>query len=151
MAKFINNTSDATWWPNLEPIQVAPPGRQISNFCKWCHLVAKFSNNSSWPNFQQMHVAPPDGQFSNNCKWCHLVAEFPTYTSSASWWPNGGENGVSAECLKLWPFFHVHVDQMQKYCFKKYCSSDLWEIYFKTFLALRDAIEPGLVSESLSH
>ena len=52
-----------------------------------------------------MHVAPPDGQFSNNCKWCHLVAEFPTYTSSASWWPNGGENGVSAECLKLWPFF----------------------------------------------
>ena len=31
VTKFSTNTSGATWWPNLEPIQVAPPGDQISN------------------------------------------------------------------------------------------------------------------------
>ena len=40
--------SDKTWWPNFEPLQVAnqvtqvaPPGGQICNQCKWLHLVAK--------------------------------------------------------------------------------------------------------------
>ena len=29
VVKFRTNTSGATWWSNLEPIQVAPPGGQI--------------------------------------------------------------------------------------------------------------------------
>ena len=33
--------SGATWWSNLELIQVAPHVGQISSQCKWRHLVAK--------------------------------------------------------------------------------------------------------------
>ena len=32
--------SGATWWPNLQLMQVAPSGGQICNLCKWCHVVA---------------------------------------------------------------------------------------------------------------
>ena len=39
--------SDATWWPTLEPMQVAPPDDQILSQSKWCRLVAKFASNAS--------------------------------------------------------------------------------------------------------
>ena len=29
VAKFLTNASGATWWPNFQLIQVAPPGGQI--------------------------------------------------------------------------------------------------------------------------
>ena len=58
--------SDATWWPNLEPMQVAPPDDQGLNQCKLCHLVAQFASDACcsfrWPNLQSVQVAPPDGQ-----------------------------------------------------------------------------------------
>ena len=41
-AKFLTNESGATWWPNFQLMHVAPPGGQISNYCMWRHLVAKF-------------------------------------------------------------------------------------------------------------
>ena len=66
---FPTNASGATLWPNFLPMQVAPPVDQISNQCKrvtnlqvappgvtisykckWRHLVAKFSSNSSGAN-----------------------------------------------------------------------------------------------------
>ena len=31
LAKIITNTNGATWWPNFQLIQVAPPDGQISN------------------------------------------------------------------------------------------------------------------------
>ena len=33
------NTDNATWWPNLQSVQVAPPGGQNCNPCYWHHLV----------------------------------------------------------------------------------------------------------------
>ena len=41
------NWNGATWWSNLELIQVEPHVGQIWNHCKWCHLVAKFVTNVS--------------------------------------------------------------------------------------------------------
>ena len=59
---------DATWWPTLEPMQVAPPDEQILNQSKSCHLVAKFATNAGgaiwWSKFQLMQVVPSGGQ---NC------------------------------------------------------------------------------------
>ena len=37
----------ATWWPNLQLMQVAPSSGQICNKCKWRHLVAKFATDAS--------------------------------------------------------------------------------------------------------
>ena len=50
MANFATNASGAMWWPNLQPMQVAPSGGQICNYCKWCHIVDKF-NPSHGVNF----------------------------------------------------------------------------------------------------
>ena len=48
MANFADNASGATWWQNVEPIQVVPLGGQICNL----NLVAKFATNAShWVNF----------------------------------------------------------------------------------------------------
>ena len=59
---------------------MVPPGGQICNLCKWCHLVAKFAANANgaiwWPNLQLMQVGPSGGQICNLCKWCHIVAKF---------------------------------------------------------------------------
>ena len=53
--------SDATWWPTLEPMQVAPPDDQILNQCKFCHLLAKFETDTKctswWPNLQTIDEA----------------------------------------------------------------------------------------------
>ena len=44
---------DATWWPTLELMQVAPPDDQILNgaimfnWCRWHHLVAKIATDAS--------------------------------------------------------------------------------------------------------
>ena len=43
--------SSTTWWPKLEPMQVAPPG---------------------WPHLQAMQVTPSGGQIYNQCKWSHI-------------------------------------------------------------------------------
>ena len=71
--------------------------------------MAKFITNTSgttWsPNFQLMQVAPLGGQIMVEMEWALNVWNFDL-------------------------FFHVHVGEMQKSCFKKYCSSDLWEILF---------------------
>ena len=40
MAKYTTNACGATFCPNFQVIQVVPPGGQIFNWCKWCHLVA---------------------------------------------------------------------------------------------------------------
>ena len=49
--------SDATWWPTLEPMQVAPPDDHILNQCKlW------------WSNLQLMQVVSSSGQICNQCK-----------------------------------------------------------------------------------
>ena len=45
VAKLATSASVAIWWPDLEPMQVAPPDDQILNKCKWCHLVAQLSAN----------------------------------------------------------------------------------------------------------
>ena len=67
-----------TWWPNLEPMQVATKtSDQILNQCKGCHLVAQFATDASsatsycidkivnlqmvcgaiwWPNSQHMMI-----------------------------------------------------------------------------------------------
>ena len=46
MDKFSTNACGATWWPNFQLIQVVPPGGQLFNYRKWCHLVIKFSTNA---------------------------------------------------------------------------------------------------------
>ena len=60
ITKFWTNPSCATWWPNMQLMQVVPSGRQICNKCNWCHLVAKFATSASgaiwWPNVQLMQV-----------------------------------------------------------------------------------------------
>ena len=45
--QVLTTASGAIWWPNLEPIQVAPSGGQIWNLYKWHHLVVKFGTNAS--------------------------------------------------------------------------------------------------------
>ena len=45
-AKFLTNARGIIWWPNFQLIQVAPPGGQLFNYRKWCHLVIKFSTNA---------------------------------------------------------------------------------------------------------
>ena len=60
-ATFADNAGGATWWLNLQPIQVVPPGGQICNQCKWRHLLAKIVSNASGANWWQMF---------NSCKWC---------------------------------------------------------------------------------
>ena len=47
MAKFTTNASNAIWWPNLQPMQVAPSGGQIYSQCKKRHLVAEFMTNAN--------------------------------------------------------------------------------------------------------
>ena len=62
-------------------MQRAPSGGQICNWCKWCHLVAKFGTNASqrrWPFL----VAPSGGQICNSCKWRVLK---PHLLPSQSW------------------------------------------------------------------
>ena len=63
------NTSYATWWPTLQTLQVAPPGDQILNQPKLCHLVAKYATNTGgaiwWSNLQLMQVVPSGGQICN--------------------------------------------------------------------------------------
>ena len=50
LAKFLTNAS-------------GPPGGQISNYCKWRHLLAKFLTNA----------------ISNQCMWHHLFTKFASY------------------------------------------------------------------------
>ena len=47
VAIFGSNASIASWWPNLQLMQVAPSGGQIYYLCKWGHLVVKFVTNAS--------------------------------------------------------------------------------------------------------
>ena len=59
------NTSGAIWWSIVQLMQVVPSGGQICNWCKWCHLVAKFSRNASnvicWSNLELMQVRCASG------------------------------------------------------------------------------------------
>ena len=54
VAQFAADASSATWWPNLQPVQVLPTGGQICNQCLWCHLVAKFATNLMVPHDGQI-------------------------------------------------------------------------------------------------
>ena len=81
MDKIITNTNDATWWTNIQLIQVAPTGGRIF----------KAKGATWWPNFQIIQVARPGGQIFNKRKWRHLVAKFPTITSGVTWWQNFDE------------------------------------------------------------
>ena len=60
MTMFCTNASGATWWPNLQLMQVAPPGGQICNRCNKRLLVTSFLINASgatwWPNLQIMKM-----------------------------------------------------------------------------------------------
>ena len=47
MAQYTTDASSATWWPNLQPVQVAPPSGKICNWCKSYHLLAKFVTYAS--------------------------------------------------------------------------------------------------------
>ena len=40
-AYAIYDTFGVTWWTNFQLMEVKPTVSQISNNCKWCHLVAK--------------------------------------------------------------------------------------------------------------
>ena len=70
MAKFTTNASCATFWPNLQLMQVAPTGGQIYNSCMRRYLVAKFTTDVSGAtlhaNLQLIQVAPPGGQINAN-------------------------------------------------------------------------------------
>ena len=61
MVKFVTNASGVIWWPNLQPMQVAPYDDQIWNLCKWRHLVDNFATKASfatwWPNLEPKKVA----------------------------------------------------------------------------------------------
>ena len=52
-----------------EAMHVTQPGWKICNYCKWCHLVAKFETYTSgaiwWPILKLMKVAPSGGQIYN--------------------------------------------------------------------------------------
>ena len=105
MANISTHASGAIWWPNLQPMHVAPSGLMsrgdpyyqfyknaphasgaiwwaICNSCNWRHLVVNFKTNASgaiwWPILQLMQVAPSGGKICNLCKLCHLVANFVT-------------------------------------------------------------------------
>ena len=57
LAKFGTNAGGATWWSNLELIQVEPHAfGQIWNQCKWHYMLAKSGTNTSgttcWPNLE---------------------------------------------------------------------------------------------------
>ena len=53
----------------LQTMQVAPPDDQILNQSKLCHLVAKYTTNTSgaiwWSNLQLMQMVPSGGQIFN--------------------------------------------------------------------------------------
>ena len=73
---WFQDANSVIWWPNMQPMQMAPSGGQICNQCKWCHLVAKFGTNDrfaiSWPNLELTQVALSGGEFCNLCKWPNL-------------------------------------------------------------------------------
>ena len=87
-----DNEIDATWWPTLEPMQVALTDDQVLNQCKWCHLVTQFTTGATgtlvskfatdattatwWPNLQLVQVAPSADHIFNQCKRHHLVGKF---------------------------------------------------------------------------
>ena len=61
VAKLVTIPCSATWWPKLEPVQVAPSGGARSTNC--------------WLHWQAMQVVPPGGRTWNQ-KWCHLQIDF---------------------------------------------------------------------------
>ena len=56
MVKFVTSAIGAIWWSNLEPMQVAPSGGQLCDYCEWFHQVANFATRASgviwWPNMK---------------------------------------------------------------------------------------------------
>ena len=102
MTKCWTNAFCATWWPNLQLMQVAPPVEQICNHCKYLHVVANI-----WKQWMRLHmaklssckwqVAPSSGQICNQFKWCQVMVKFRTDPSGEFWtntsgaaynWPN---------------------------------------------------------------
>ena len=102
MTKCWTNASCATWWPNLQLMQVAPPVEQICNHCKYLHVVANI-----WKQWMRLHmaklfsckwqVAPSSGQICNQFKWFQVMVKFRTDPSGEFWtntsgaaynWPN---------------------------------------------------------------
>ena len=43
VAKYANNASRAIWWPKLQLMQVVSTSGKVYYYCKWRHVVAKFS------------------------------------------------------------------------------------------------------------
>ena len=72
--RLCGNASGATRWPNLQLMEVVPPGAQIPgiqnyNQSLWHHLANNSSGATWWSNLELMQVAPPGHQ---------LVAKFQT-------------------------------------------------------------------------
>ena len=44
---LVTNASCATWWPNLQLMQVAPPGDQFRNQFKWCQVMVEWKSDNS--------------------------------------------------------------------------------------------------------
>ena len=69
-------------------MQVVPSGGQNCNYCKWCHLVAKFVTYACsatwWPKLEPMLIALHVGQICNQCKW-HLAGEITQVKESIPW------------------------------------------------------------------
>ena len=60
--QFATRACGAIWWPNLQLMQVAPPGGQNWDQLWWHHQVVKFWTNTSgttynWPNLEPMQMA----------------------------------------------------------------------------------------------
>ena len=66
VVKFGTNASGATWWSNLEIVQVAQHLGYILNQCKQRHLVARLVTNVSganwWLSLESHLVAPLHGK-----------------------------------------------------------------------------------------
>ena len=56
LARFATNASGTTWWPNLEQMQMVPPGGQLCNQCDQCE-VSNASGATWQPNLHPILFA----------------------------------------------------------------------------------------------
>ena len=110
MVQFVTNASGAIWWPNLQPMHVAPSGGQIWNLCKWRHLVNNFATNANcatwWSKLEPMLI------FSwrdNSSYRCNTLGSFCIQQCFYSWVQQiQSKTVILALCPQRFPLLHHH-------------------------------------------
>ena len=103
VANFGINASGAIWWPNLQPMQVAPSVGQFCNYAKWHHLVAKFVTNAYGARHdicQNFYATAVLGaRILRKNAWIGTLPNSRQKSVNALKWPNSRQKGVFKTAL----------------------------------------------------